>query len=178
MMAVSVMAEGRMKFKGIEMKGTPEEFCEQLLTKGFNLIGDYQNVKVLNGDFAGYNNCRVSVVSSDNEVVRVNVTFPERRNWSPLYDDYKSIKKMLTTKYGRPKVDKEEWQGYKGKPNEDKECMHELYMDRAKIFSEFKAENGYIELQITSTSLGGMVTISYFDNESQERLKKNAIEDL
>ena len=179
MMTASVMAEGHMKFKGIEIAGKPGDFADQLQTKGFEYIGDMDGIDVLEGDFAGYKKCMVWIIADQNEVVRVNVTFPSQSAWSPLYDNYTTIKKMLTTKYGKPTIDKEEWQGYRGKPEDDRSCLHELIMDRVKIFSAFEAENGSIELQImklSHTSFG--VIISYFDNESQERLKSNAIDDL
>lgn len=119
------------------------------------------------------------IVSVGNEVVRVNVVFHEQSSWSPLYENYTSIKEMLTQKYGDPAIDKEEWQGYRGKPTDDNSCMHELNMDRAKIYCGYETENGSINLQIVKMSYANFVVLlSYFDNESQERLRNNAIDDL
>ena len=179
-MTASMMAEGHMKFKGVEITGSTKEFIKQLVNKGFKYTGVLQEgVSTLSGDFAGHKDCTLMIVSVGNEVVRVNVVFHEQSSWSPLYENYTSIKEMLTQKYGDPAIDKEEWQGYRGKPTDDNSCMHELNMDRAKIYCGYETENGSINLQIVKMSYANFVVLlSYFDNESQERLRNNAIDDL
>lgn len=177
-MAVSVMAEGHMKFKGVEMTGTPKSFVKQLVAKGFSYMGEVDGTDVLIGNFAGYKDCKVFVLSKDNEVIRVNVAFQDYDNWSALYGNYTALKDLLTTKYGQPAIDKEEWQS-RIEPSDDNSKMHELRMDRATFFSEFDTAEGVIQLQILKLNYSMcVVCISYFDNQSQARLKNEALDDL
>ena len=177
LMAANVMAEGHMKFKGIEIDGTPKEFIKQLEAKGFKYSGFYNGVDVLTGDFAGYKNCNVAVIATNNVVVRITVFFPESDTWEALYKNYSILKELLTTKYGSPVTDKEEWQNSYGQ-RDDNSKMHELKMNRAHILSQFDTSEGSVRLEIAHLDFDCYVVLSYFDNQSQDQLRNSALEDL
>lgn len=178
-MTASVWAEGHMKFKGVEIDGTPQEFVQKLKEKGFTYIGKEGSSDILYGDFAGYNECVIGVASYADKVAKVTVIISDDSNsWSLLYGKYSSLKEMLTQKYGKPSVDKEEWQGYRGKPNNDNSCLYELRMNRANIGSEFKTPAGDIELVILSIKMQCCVMLTYYDSINYNDARNSAIEDL
>lgn len=177
-MTTTLMAEGHMKFKGIEITGTPNSFVQQMKAKGFVSLMKQDDVEIMQGDFAGHKDCMVLIVPTKGQVVKVVVIIGRRDNWNSLYGDYTSLKSMLTTKYGDPTIDVEEWQGY-GQPEDDNSRMHELRMDRGKFMSNFETENGSVELVITRLDYSACsVTLEYYDKQSQEELMNQAIEDL
>lgn len=179
MMAVTMMAEGHMKFKGVEIDGTPQEFIQKLKAKGFTYVGKEGGSDMMLGDFAGFKECVVGIVSSNNKVAKVAVIIPDESNsWKMLYGKYSSLKEMLTTKYGEPSVDKEEWQGYGGKPRDDNSCMHELRMNRATIGAYYETAEGDIELVILYLNGVCGVMITYYDSINFKSAVNSAMEDL
>lgn len=179
LLAVNVFAEGHLKFKGVEINGTPQEFIQKLKAKGFTYIGKESGSDMLLGDFAGFKECVVGVVSFSDKVAKVAVIIPDESNsWNLLYNKYSSLKEMLTQKYGEPSVDKEEWQGYRGKPNDDNSCMHELRMNRANIGSSFMTRDGDIELVILSLNMQCCIMLTYYDAINYKAAFNSAIDDL
>ena len=178
-LAVGVMAENHMKFKGVEIDGTPQEFVQKLKAKGFTYMGKESGSDMLLGDFAGFKECVVGVASFADKVAKVAVIIPDDSNsWNLLYGKYSSLKEMLTQKYGEPTSDKEEWQGYGGKPRDDNSCMHELQMNRANIGSYFETPVGDIELIILSIKMQCCVMLTYYDAVNYKAAVNSAMEDL
>ncbi len=85
---------------------------------------------------------------------------------------------MLTTKYGAPSVDKEEWQGSRGKPQDDNSRMHELRMNRVNINSVFDTPEGNIELAIINFNGAQGVMLTYLDAINSKATYNSAKEDL
>lgn len=179
LMTVNVMAEGHLKFKGVEINGTPKDFVQKLIEKGCKFITKEDEIYLLIGDFASYNNCEIGVMAFDNMVTKVAVQLPGGvDSWSVLYNQYTTLKDMLTQKYGQPVIDVEEWQGYGGKPTDDNSCMHELRMDRAKIGCGFQTTNGSIELVMLSMKMECRVWLTYTDAMNTNTVMDSAMEDL
>lgn len=80
MMAVGVMAEEHLKFKGVEMNGTPQEFVNQLIEKGMKSEQKDEAAYALSGSFAGYNNCLIFVGAKVPNVDKVVVIIPSEMN--------------------------------------------------------------------------------------------------
>ena len=79
------MAEGHMKFKGVEIDGTPKEFVQKMKNKGFTYVKNDEGTELMMGDFAGEKNCIIGIVSSNNKVAKVGVIIPdETSTWSLL----------------------------------------------------------------------------------------------
>ena len=122
---------------------------------------------------------RNGVASFADKVAKVAVIIPDDSNsWNLLYGKYSSLKEMLTQKYGEPTSDKEEWQGYGGKPRDDNSCMHELRMNRANIGSYFETPVGDIELLILSIKMQCCVMLTYYDAVNYKAAVNSAMEDL
>jgi hypothetical protein len=91
-----------LKFKGISIDGSPNEFGAKLKEAGFSYINKYEGVPFYKGNFAGHNNCEVAIKSNNNLVYEVVVLFPKNYSWNQLYRTYSYLKKILTEKYGEP----------------------------------------------------------------------------
>lgn len=179
LIAANICAEEHMKFKGVEIDGTPQEFVQKLKARGFTYIGKESGSDMLLGDFAGFKECVVGVASFSNKVAKVVVIIPDDSNsWNLLYGKYSSLKEMLTQKYGEPSFDKEEWQGYGGKPKNDSSCMHELRMNRANIGCNFATPYGDIELVIMSLKMQCCVMLTYYDAINYKAAVNSAMDDL
>ena len=168
-----------LTFKGIPIDGTLNTFVGKLKQKGFTQFGNNDGIAILKGEFASYKGCYVLTSQNSTGIVsKVLVMFPEKENWSTLYDNYISLKEMLTKKYGESTAVVEEFQGYSS-PHTDNDKMHEVRMDRCKYICDFTTENGTIELAIShSDDLGCFVTLIYNDAINSEKVQSSAIDDL
>ena len=83
-----------ISFKGIPLTGTPSAFGNELLKAGFRSAGN----GTYTGNFAGYNDCKVTPVG--NPVQEVRIDFPVISNWDALEKAYDSLQADLTQKYG------------------------------------------------------------------------------
>lgn len=176
--AATIMAEGHMKFKGVEIDGTPKEFVQKMKEKGFTYVKNDEGTEMMMGDFAGNKNCIIGIVSSNNKVAKVSVVIPdETSTWSILYNKYVTLKEMLTKKYSEPSIDKEEWQGY-STPRDDNSKMHELRMNRATIGAYYEMPEGSIELSLFSMQMQCCILLSYYDAANQQTAIDDAMDDL
>ena len=96
----TVSSDNPLSFKGIPITGTSSEFGTKLVRAGFRNSGNGVYV----GDFAGYGNCKVTLVGN-NPVTGVRVDFPTISDWDSLEKSYDNLQASLTQKYGiEPKV--------------------------------------------------------------------------
>lgn len=179
--AYSVFAQSEhLSFKGVPIDGTLNAFTKAMTTKGFETITAEDGTILLYGDFAGYKGCLLTVSTLDNAdiVNRIIVCFPSRETWEPLYDNYTTIKDMLSIKYGQPEDVVEEFESpYYISDNNDR--MHEVIMDRYKYISTFVTDKGDIELSISHLPyIGCCVTLVYYDKINSKLIRAHAIDDL
>jgi hypothetical protein len=66
-------------FKGVPIDGTLSEYVEKMKLNGFVVMDSEPGTYVLQGDFAGYKDCFVGVVTMKQKdlVSRIKVLFPE-----------------------------------------------------------------------------------------------------
>lgn len=169
-----------LTFKGLPIDGTLSSFVAKLKQKGFTHIGTSDGIALLSGEFASYKSCTVGVLSSKDKdvVVKVGVIFPSCETWSALENNYVSLKKMLTTKYGEPTECIETFQSY-SQPTDDSQKLFELKFDRCKYLTVFETGKGSIELQLAHNSISGCyVILSYYDAINQKAVVSSAIDDL
>lgn len=62
--AINIMAQEHLTFKGIPIEGSMTEFCQKLKTKGFTSIGRENNITLFTGDFTG-RKATVGVTATD-----------------------------------------------------------------------------------------------------------------
>lgn len=168
-----------LSFKGVPIDGARMTFIENMHQKGFEYTGDLEDMSFLSGDFAGYNNCSICVSTLKNKdlVSTITVIFPNKNTWSNLEFDYCNLKDMLTTKYGKPNKELSEWVNCS--PQDDKERMYQLGMDRCKYETYFETELGTIELMISHVEFSSYcVVLNYIDKINADAVRAAAINDL
>lgn len=169
-----------LKFKGVPIDGTLNEYVSKMKQAGFQLVGTDDGVALLEGEFAGYRGCliAVSTLNSVNVVNTIGVVFPACEDWSSLEGNYEHLKSMLTTKYGEPADVVEKFQGY-STPRTNNDKLHELLMDRCTWYTIFETENGDIQLSLEKGDYGEyFVLLKYFDKINTEAVRSAAMEDL
>lgn len=170
---------GHLTFKGVPIDGTINEFVGKLKQKGLRHMGTENGSAILIGDFASYKECTIAVASYDNGIVsKVVVAFPDKDTWSKLYNNYATLKEMLTEKYGEPALVEERFDGY-GAPDDDEDRMYRVKFDRCKYLCDFAADGGIIELRIEHTGVSSCyIILIYQDTANTEKARSSAIDDL
>lgn len=180
MMGGIIAQEEHLSFKGVPINGTLKAYTAAMVKAGFKSEGTTKDgVSLLSGDFAGYKGCviGVSTLSSCDVVSRIAVLFPEKDTWSTLEYDYERLKTMLTTKYGEPDYNREEFTTYTGGDNGLK--MHALNDDEVVWFTGWSTELGDIELSIVGGSYcKGHARLVYYDKANSDTVRQSAIDDL
>lgn len=174
-----MMGQEHMKFKGVEIDGSLSEMVTKLKAKGFTYLDAEDGIAMLHGDFAGYSDCQIVVLSmkETGQVNAVAVVFPAVEEWSSLERNYNRLKDMLTEKYGEPKYVIEEFQNDYVSDNSSK--WHELKMDRCTWASAFETDKGDIELYIKKVDYGdAAVILKYYDKVNTDVVRASAMDDL
>lgn len=174
-----MMGQEHMKFKGVEIDGSLSEMVTKLKAKGFTYLGAEDGIAIMKGDFAGYRDCQIVVLSmkETGKVNAIGVAFPEREDWSSLEGDYDRLKSMLTEKYGEPMRMIEKFQHEYVSDNSSK--WHELSMDRCTWMSEFETSNGTIELYMNKMGYSkAAVILKYYDKANTDVVRASAMDDL
>ena len=177
----TIRAQEHLAFKGVPIDGTLDTYVANMKKAGFTYLGNEDGIALLQGDFAGFRNCKIGVVTLESMdiVNRISVLFDTHDNWSDLYDNYSSLKEMLTKKYGEYDECIEKFDGYE--PRDDGMRMVCLCRDRCKYYTTWETDKGTIELDIIKRSargLGGAVGLHYWDRINTDLVQEKALEDL
>ena len=179
-----VMAQtpnNHLTFKGIPITGTLENFAQKLEAKGFEKIYSDKEAVVLKGEFAGYSECEIYVVKIPNRniVHKVAVSFPEKKSWARLEEEYNKFKGMLTNKYGDPTLHSEKFK--EGASTfSDAAKMSTLKEGNCNYWAEWGTDNGIIKVQIFSipNTYDGQIVLIYFDKINDALADKAKEDDL
>ena len=179
LLTAGLMAQQNMTFKGVEIDGPLDKFVKALEAEGFAREGEENGVVVMRGDFAGYNDCEIAVISSEEDgyVDAVGVMFHERDEWAIIEEDYKRLKDMLTIKYGRPYPVIEAFEGRTFDDNKIKFGF--LTSGRCNWMSVFEMDRGRIELFMQQTSEDkAAVILKYYDYKNTDVTRSSIMDDL
>lgn len=174
-------------FKGVPIDGSLEEYVARMKYVGFEYQGKQDDsTVVLQGDFAGFKNCKVGVAAIQplGIVNQITVSFPEREDWPSLERDYNALKALLTEKYGKPSECVEEFLGLYSRElgnNTEGDKLMALSMDACTWRAVYRVPKGRIELSVENH--GGMigesrVVLRYYDKINSEAVKQQALDDL
>ena len=167
-------------FKGVPIDGTLNDYVSKMKQEGFTDLGTENGTASLDGDFAGYKNCIISVstLKQKDLVYKIGAAFPEAKTWSTLSGNYFDLKDMLKEKYGKPSDAIEKFSSTI-LPRDDNDKMYEAKFDRCKYYSIWKTEKGEIQLSIEHESvIRCYVRLSYVDKINSGIIKAKAKRDL
>ena len=151
------------EFKGVSINGAKEEVADALQKQGYKFMDGGEDGILLNGKFAGIDNCQILVNASQHthQTYSVSVFTPEALTWWSVKADYDRIKEMLKKKYGRPSSSMEvfsdpynEGDGYE---------LTALSTGNAMFFTSYSSNDGDITLHIIR---GAQLLIEYKDKRN------------
>lgn len=157
-----------LEFKGIQMKGSINDFADKLVKMGYIIKENTGNVITLEGQFVGKDaTIYIAGTPKTNTIWKVMVYLPEVSSWYSIKSDYKYYKDMYTQKYGAPKDVYEFFSKpyYEGDGYE----MSALKNDKCHYFSAFHTNEGVVVLEISTFK---KVRFSYEDNANTELRNK------
>ena len=168
-----------LTFKGVPIDGTLDEYVAKMKQAGFTYLTEQDGIAVLEGDFAGYKGCTVSVstLKATNVVNTIGVMFTNHDDWASLEKDYNNLKTMLTEKYGAPSECVEKFQGFSA-PESNSQKMICLRLNNCTWNTVFSTSKGRIELSITGADFSYYVMLRYFDKINTDTVRAKAIDDL
>lgn len=176
--AINIMAQEHLSFKGIPIEGSMTEFCQKLKTKGFTSIGRENSITLFSGDFTG-RKATVGVTATDDgkNVFAVVVLFDPSKEWNTLVNTYDYYKDLYTRKYGKPTISKENNPAYS---DSNIALMAEVHEGTVVYGSAWEVTGGDIQLSIEKSSeiYEGMVMIRYRDFQNVETKIQNDLDDI
>lgn len=174
----SADAVEHLTFKGVPIDGTLDDYVTNMKKAGFALESVENGLALFSGDFAGYKECMIGVVTLDGKdlVSKVTVVFPRRDTWSDLESNYSNLKELLTIKYGEPESHTEKFNSTY-QPDGDFEKMYELQFENCEYWSSFELDNGSIQLSIEHAGYA-FVMLAYFDKANTQEVHQKALDDL
>lgn len=168
-----------LMFKGVPIDGTLSEYVEKMKLNGFVLVATEPGATTLQGDFASYKKCQISVVTMQQKdlVSKIRVMFPVQRDWATLYENYSNVKDMLTQKYGAPTIVIEEFRN-DSDVKDDRLKFINVSSGQCNYTTVFKTPSGEICLYLDHTEFKCFVGLTYTDKINGEIMKAKAIDDL
>ncbi len=168
-----------MTFKGVPIDGTLEECVSRLEKVGFTHLWTDDGTAMLQGDFAGYKECKIDVFTcSNSKVYGIGIEFPIQNDWTSLEANYQHLKNMLIAKYNKPFECTEGFQGdISPKDNIDK--LLRLKRGECTYKTSFITSDGYVILTLGHNDLGACgVVLLYADGVNAIDMFANTIIDL
>lgn len=169
-----------LTFKGVPIDGTLNEYVAKMKQVGFDYVDTKNGISYLEGDFAGFKKCIISVSTLDSvdKVNTIKVKFPEHDDWASLLADYNLLKSMLTEKYGKPSKCVEKFQGY-GSSETDFDKLYKVIMNEYTWYTTYRTPKGDIQLSIENQKvMKCFVRLCYYDKINTATVKQQAIDDL
>lgn len=168
-----------LMFKGVPIDGTLNEYVAKMKLNGFVVVASEPGMSMLQGDFAGYKDCFVGVVTMKQKdlVSRIKVLFPDREDWASLYGNYSNLRDMLIQKYGTPT---EVVEVFPSNPSVTNESLKYLYAQSGECnyVTVFDSPKGRVSLRIDNTDSKCFISLTYTDKINGDIMKANAIDDL
>lgn len=177
MVAICIMAQEHLSFKGIPIDGSVASFCQKLKAKGFTYSGRDGDVFSFTGDFAG---CEATVgvcgMNNGENVYMVVVQYESSDDRIALVNSYNNYKDLYTQKYGEPIKSRE---SNLSDINSNTSFMYELSQGRIEYMSMWKLSGGIIGLSIDkSSNYEGQVIIVYIDKRNSDAKNQNRLDDI
>ena len=171
-MTVSMMAEGHIKFKGVEINGTKEQIIAQLGKQGCEVYYDIIGT-CIKADFAGLEMYVALLTTSQSKtvyaIVASTLSISERASFIAQYN---TLKQLLDNKYGMGK-DVVLEDGYYAS---SRYSIDRGNADKAVLYD---ALNGTILLYVHGDRVrNGNIVVEYIDNANKALKDKEANDDI
>ena len=172
-MNVSMMAEGHIKFKGVEINGTKEQITAQLGKQGCDIFLDLVGTPYIKADFAGLEMYVALLTTSQSKtvyaIVASTLSISERASFIAQYN---TLKQLLDNKYGMGKEVVLE-DGYYAS---SRYSIDRGNADKAVLYD---ALNGTILLYVHGDRVrNGNIVVEYIDNANKALKDKEANDDI
>lgn len=171
-----------LKFKGVPIDGTLNEYVNKMKQAGFYYETTEDGIALLSGEFAGYSDCIVGVKTLQklNLVHEIVVLFPSQDKWAGLNYDYERLKTMLTKKYGEPDECIERFNAPSYMTMDDNAKMYQVKSNNCEYYSKYDTNNGSISLTISNDGyeFGCRVKLFYTDKTNSAIFDDAVMEDL
>ena len=181
MFVMAQTSNNHLTFKGIPITGTLESFAQKMEAKGFKKKYSNKRIIGLEGEFAGYSGCKITVfkILNRNIVRKVVVSFPTVSSWTRLEKEYNQFKDMLTNKYGEATSHSETFKEGALTFN-DAAKMSSLKEGNGAYWSTWEVDNGtiYMEIFTTLDENDGRILLIYIDKINDALAKKTKEDDL
>lgn len=169
----------KLKFNGVEIDGSIDEFIYKMKTKGFVFDKtEENNVVIMLGEFIGQK-CRLYIVPTPKSKIvwKIAIFFGGSDTWESLKKEYESVRDLFSKKYGKPSHDgiffKDPY--YEGDGCE----LLALINDKCLCASIYMLKAGAITIQIENTC---EVSVSYENrvnmNKAQQEKEESVMDEI
>lgn len=160
---ITLSAQIHMEFMGLPIDGKSKKFISQLEEKGFEhdkSFNLFDNLQRLYGSIGG-NLCKLHVLSINEKVSKVTVSYLPSSSWQNTYAFYKTLQAKYTLKYGEP-------ESYEVGPNVTTQNFDDVFQnlkEKDTSYSSFYSTDlGMIGVRIKSDDgKTGYVEVAYED---------------
>lgn len=169
-----------LTFKGVPIDGTLEDFVSEMGKAGFTYIAEENGAAVLQGDFAGFKNCKIYVTTLHGiDIVNaITVIIQCGNDWSNIEHKYRILNELLTEKYGEPTENTEKfYSSFAPTSNQDKFIA--LATDNCDFKTVYDTPKGKITVFMDyDYSLEAFLNLKYSDKTNSDNLRAKVIDDL
>ena len=161
------------EFKGICINGPASKVANKLIQVGYQEVDRGDGGVLLNGKFAGKDNCQILVTASPytGQTYSIAIFTPASLNWWGVKADYDNMKIMLQKKYGKPSSRTE----FFSQPYEEGDGYELTALSSGNAFfvTRYSTDKGEVSICITNNA---QLLISYIDKINND--EHNAAESL
>lgn len=138
-----------LKFAGIPIDGTLQEFGEQMKKKQYKLLYEDKELSIYRGPHAGRKNCLIYVYAhpENGNVYMVGVNFGAQKDWDKLKYRYLQLKSRMTEIFGEPVLCTEVFHTSES-PKTKEQKMECVRQDLVEYVSGFRTSNGLISVKM------------------------------
>ncbi len=149
------LAQNHIKFMGIPLEQQLHQFVFQLKQKGFkdgwnNSLEEFLEQYNMKGKFLGIREQDIIIQCVDKTVIGVIVPY-HYESWKEAFNQYSTLKAMLTQKYGKPNKCVEKFLT-NPIPKDDKSKFLAVKSEKCNYSSVFNVDSGRIEVSISNGS--------------------------
>lgn len=167
-----------LKFKGIPIEGSVDDFGKKLVAEGFSQVAK----NAYRGKFMR-SDCTVVLIAADNGMIwRVAIAFGDVKTWSTLRSSFDGYIDLYKEKYGAPtKVTKTFTGHYANSVQSSPDmAMYAIYNDACNYNAYWKLKQGSIDMSIVKgkSIKSGVIVITYTDDANKAVVRSADLDEI